>query len=386
MSWRLPSSVFTVLAVLVVGAAGALADPFRPYDRFMEGLLDKWTIPGAALAVARDGDIVLERAYGVADEKTGEAVEPTSLFRIASLSKPLTAVAVMKLIEDNGLDLDEAALAVIYGDRAARVARGDHRLTGITVRQLLEHTGGWDREISGDPMWDDVDGGDEDCSPAIEKRLSRPLDFAPGRRYAYSNFGYCLLGRVIEAASDRPCEIYVRDIILRPAGIDTMQIGSPSKAGRARGEVAYHDRARGQAYGRFSPKAMDAHGGWIASAPDLVRFVLAVDGNPVPPDLLNGASIDTMTARPQNGLWKGRDWYYAKGWSVRPRGRRGKGGKEANWWHGGSLPGSAALLVRSHHGFAWAALFNARPLAHDSFLAELNDGLWEALARVKDWP
>jgi len=320
MTGRLSSSVVTVLAVLVCGSGGVLADPFRPYDDLMENLLDKWTIPGAALAVARDGDIVLERGYGVADEQSGEAVEPDSLFRIASLSKPLTAVAVMKLVDENGLDLDEAALPVIYGDRAPHLARGDHRLIKITIRQLLEHTGGWDRAESGDPMWDDVDGGDDDCSSAIEQRLTTPLDFAPGRRYAYSNFGYCLLGRVIEAAAERPYEAYLQDTILGPAGIETMRIGSPSKAGRAPGEVTYHDRARGQAYGRFSPQAMDAHGGWIASAPDLVRFVLAVDGRPEPPDLLEPVSIATMTARPQNGLWTGKAWYYAKGWSVRPVG------------------------------------------------------------------
>jgi len=380
MGRRLSPSVLTVLAALVCSSTGALADRFRPYDDLTEGLLDKWTIPGAALAVARDGDIVLERGYGVADERTGETVEPDSLFRIASLSKPLTAVAVMKLVEENGLDLDEAALAVIYGSGAARMARGDKRLTEITIRQLLEHTGGWDRDESGDPMWDDVDEDDGDCRPAIEKRMHDALDFRPGHRYAYSNFGYCLLGRVIEAAADRPYEAYLQGAILRPAGIDTMRIGSPSKAGRAPGEVAYHDRARGQAYGRFSPRAMDAHGGWIASAPDLVRFVLAVDGRPEPPDLLDADTIATMTARPQNGLWKGKAWYYAKGWSVRPV------GDEANWWHTGSLPGTAALLVRSHHGFAWAALFNARPLAHDSFLAELDDGLWRALRAVDDWP
>jgi len=381
MCWRLSPWTSAVLAGLfLVGSGAAAADPFRPYDDFMESLLDKWAIPGAALAVARGGDIVLERGYGVADERTGEPVEATSLFRIASLSKPLTAAAVMKLVETGGLGLDERALDVIYGSGASRVATGDDRLIDITVRQLLEHTGGWDRGGSGDPMWDDVDGGDSDCSPAIRKRLRRPLDFAPGHRYAYSNFGYCLLGRVIEAAAERPYEVYVRESILAPAGIAAMRIGSPSKAGRASGEVAYHDRARGRAYGRFSPKAMDAHGGWIASAPDLVRFVLAVDGNPEPPDVLDGDSIAAMTARPRNGLWKGKSWYYAKGWSVRPT------GKDANWWHGGSLPGTAALLVRSHHGFAWAALFNARPLAHDSFLGELNDGLWRALDTVTDWP
>src|SRR5262249_37347090 len=120
--------------------------------------------------------------------------------------------------------------------------------------------------------------------------LGHPLDADPGSRYAYSNFGYCVLGRVIEKISGQSYEAFVREKILAPLGITRMRIGATLDGHQAPGEVRYYtpNNATGTSvfpggeevsgpYGAFFLEAMDAHGGWIASAIDLVRFASALN-------------------------------------------------------------------------------------------------------------
>jgi N-acyl-D-amino-acid deacylase len=131
-------------------------------------------------------------------------------------------------------------------------------------------------------------------------------------------------------------------------------------------------------YGAFYLEAMDAHGGWVSSTVDLLRFVTAVDGLPARPDVLGPASIATMTAKPP-GLWDGSALHYGMGWLVRPA--------EGNWSHGGSLPGTASMLVRTDNGLAWAALFNARAMvANSGFEQQIEAKLWQAISGVTEWP
>jgi hypothetical protein len=140
-------------------------------------------------------------------------------------------------------------------------------------------------------------------------------------------------------------------------------------------------------YGAWCLESMDAHGGWLASAPDLVRFAAAFD-DPRHCKILKSKSIEILFARPpgaagyqRNG--KPRDAYYACGWMVRPVGDKGK----ANTWHSGSLPGTSTLLVRRHDGLTWAVLFNARNSAKKVEPASAIDPLLhEAADAVKNWP
>src|SRR5947208_951497 len=126
--------------------------------------------------------------------------------------------------------------------------------------------------------------------------LGQPLDFDPGMSWAYSNFGYCVLGRIIEKITGRPYEKYVREEVLAPAGITRMRIGASLRAQGSQGEAAYYTRSNSTVrsvfdnaqvplpYGGFYLEAMDAHGGWLASAVDLARFAVALErGAPSPP-------------------------------------------------------------------------------------------------------
>ncbi len=189
-----------------VGVTGEDDPRLAAFDRMMRAFLAGRAIPGAALAVTRHGRLVYARGFGFADRDAGRPVRPRTLFRVASVSKTLTAATVLHLAGRGRLRLDDPVLDVLGpevsgGDRPP----ADPRWSRVTVREALQHRGGWDREASFDPMFRPVAiarefGVEPPAGPdlIIRSMLRRPLDFDPGARYAYSNFGYCLLGRVIE--------------------------------------------------------------------------------------------------------------------------------------------------------------------------------------------
>jgi N-acyl-D-amino-acid deacylase len=229
------------------------------------------------------------------------------------------------------------------------------------------------------------------CETVIRYMLGQKLDFDPGTKYAYSNFGFCVLGRIIERVSGVSYQEFVRREVLEPAGITRMRIGKSLVSDDAAGEVHYYNEGsarsvfpslRGEVpwpYGGFNLEAMDSHGGWIASAIDLVKFANAIDGRRGTP-LLSKGSIAALTSRPAPPLSQTEAAYYGLGWSVRPT------GSGANWWHGGSLPGTTTLLVRAANGYCWAAVFNSRPEGNSKLGAEVDSGMWKAFGEVTEWP
>jgi len=374
-----------------------------PFDHAMEQFMAERAVPGGALAVAKDRRLVYARGYGWADREKRLPARATSLFRLASVSKPITAVAVLKLVEGGKLDLDARPFELL--DLEKQVTRDrtpDERWRQVTVRQLLHHTGGWDRDKSFDPMFRPLQIAREmetrppaDPHAVIRYMLGQPFDFDPGTRYAYSNFGYCLLGRVIEKVSRQSYENFVRAKILMPIGIKRMRIGASVDGQQARGEVRYHAPEESLAanifprgpekvpwpYGGFQLEAMDAHGGWIGSALDLARFAAALD-DPDHSPLLTGKTMRTMYEAPSAPVSRRPDGsldpsWYGCGWSVRPT-RDGK----ANFWHNGSLPGTSTLLVRRGDGVSFAALFNQRSRKDEAIDPMLNG----AANQVQDWP
>ena len=124
------------------------------FDREVEAFMSARKVPGGALAVVKDRQLVYARGYGFADRERQIPAKPDSLFRIASVTKPFTAVAVMKLVEQGKLALDAKAFPLLNLQPAVQSFRDpEPRLRDITVRQLLQHTGGWDRDKSFDPMF-----------------------------------------------------------------------------------------------------------------------------------------------------------------------------------------------------------------------------------------
>ena len=376
------------------------------YDRLIPALMEKYGIAGAAVAVARNGRLVLARGYGYADKETNEPVAPDALFRLASLSKPITSVAVMKLVEEGKLNLDAKALDILSHLKPAPGAQIDTRFHQVTIRQLLWHAGGWDRDKRGgfDPMFRPAETARDmgtpaphSCETIIRWMMGKPLDFDPGTRSVYSNFGYCILGRVIEKVTGQPYEEYVRNRVLGPMGIGRMRIGGTLLSGRVPGEVKYYDHPGARLlpsilpgapgpvpspYGAYDMRTLDSHGGWIASAIDLLRFVNSVDGRGRPA-FLRQSTVRQMLARPAAPIARSGDaTFYAMGWRVRPMGSR-----DANWWHSGSLPGTTTFLARmAVDGMSWAALMNGRPRDFATIGRELDATMGRAFREVASWP
>jgi N-acyl-D-amino-acid deacylase len=394
----------------VVVATGKIDENLASFDRLMTEFLKKHDIPGASLAVTKDGRLVYARGYGYADVEAKRKVQPQSLFRIASISKPITSVAILQLVEQKKLSLDDRVADVLKGTLPFKGSkRIDAQFAKVTIRQLLQHTGGWDRSVSFDPMFRLVDIAKELDVPSPAKiehiiRYMKPrkLDFTPGESYAYSNFGYCLLGRVIEKVSGKSYEAYTKQRVLAPVGIRSMRLGKTPLSSRAPNEVRYYaaknktgksilGRNAGKTvplpYGVWAIEVMDSHGGWIASAVDLAKFAAAFD-DPGKSPLLKQESIATMFKRPPGAPGKNADGspkaaYYGSGWMVRPVGNAGRG----NHWHTGSLDGTSTILVRRHDGLNWVVLFNRRVGYQTGHVASTIDPLVHKAANVVvKWP
>ena len=321
---------------------------FAGFDLVMTSFLKKQQLPGAALAVAQNGKLVYAHGFGYADLEKKEAVQPAALFRIASLSKPITAVAIFQLVERNKLKLDAPVFEVLgLKEPDDPKVKFDARWKHVTILQLMQHTGGWSRERTFDPMFrsplivEELKVAAPACPDAIvQYMLRRPLDFDPGSQYAYSNFGYFLLGRVIEKASGEDYETYVRKEVLAPLGIKSMKLGKTLAADRADGEVKYYASGMSEAvlgpnrgelvslpYGAWNHEAIAAHGGWLASAEELVQFAAAFD-RPAKCRILSEKSIKDMFARPEGAAGPNAARQTQCGvlrlWLVRAAGRRSR--------------------------------------------------------------
>ena len=331
-------------------------------DSTITVFMQKYDIPGLSIAIARDGEFILAKGYGYANVEQSLPVSLVHQFRIASLSKPITAVAVMTLVEQGRLSLDDKVfgsggiLGIAYPPENAYVGM-------ITVRHLLEHTAApeWTNDNK-DPMF---------RQPELDKKSlvawvlkTRTLGEPPGTRYAYSNLGYCILGLVIEEVTGVRYADYARRAIFDPAGANSFALAG-NKRGASPIEVTYYPHNDEDPY-RFPIRRMDAHGGWIANAMDVVRFVMSTDGRSPPEDVLSPASIQIMTT--PSRLNKNQ----ALGWNVN---------KNNNWWHIGELPGTSAILVRTNDGYSWAVLTNKNSDDPD-FPGELDGLTWKVIQGV----
>jgi N-acyl-D-amino-acid deacylase len=410
---------FLATAAVAVPGASALAKPpgterrgLHVYDDLMSDFMAEHKPPGAALAVARNGRLVYAKGFGYADLATKEPVKPESLFRIASISKPLTSAAIFRLAEGDRLSLNDPVLKYVRLEPVLAAGTSlDPRLRSVRIRHCLQHTGGWDWKKSFEPMSGqtakeiarrlhiDVPIKAEQI---IRYTLGKPLDFDPGIKMVYSNFGYCLLGRVIEAVSGQSYESYVTSEVLEPLGIYRMHIGKSTLRGRRTGEVVCYDSKKrigpvvcGIPVGVEAPfpyaielmEPNDSACGWIGSVVDLVRFGVAFDVY-YNCTLLNPQSVRTMLARPdgppgREADGKPKSTYYACGWDVQPADVAGKLTK----WHLGKLSGTCGLLVCRADRIDWAALFNSDGDTESRNFAErLDPLLYHAADSVRNWP
>lgn len=351
-------------------------------DIQMQTFMNNYQIPGATLAITKNGKLVYMRGFGTANQAGTEATQPYHMFRIASISKPITSVAIMKLVENGQLSLNDKPFGpggILNADPYfANANVTDTRIYNITIQNLLEHSAGWNRALpmSPNPLppypWG-YGGSDPidfplhvtqtlgEANPVSERALikfliQKGLDFTPGTAFAYSNVGFLILGEVIEKKTGMSYENYVKQNIFAPLGIYDIRLGKNLLADKQEREGEYINSwttlsayGTGQLvpwqYGGSSVEAMDAHGGWIATPRDLVRLFSAFDGFPSRPDILSPATLQIMTT-PSANLSS-----YAKGIQVNSTGF---------WWHAGALFGSYSWMVRNNSQVTWAVIMNKR--------------------------
>jgi CubicO group peptidase (beta-lactamase class C family) len=370
---------------------GTAVPALAGFDNQLKTFMQARGVTAGQVAVTYQGRLVLARGYSTESSLT---VQPTSLFRIASLSKSVTAAAIVRLVQDGKLSLSTPVTSVLgFTPPAGQTV--DPRLKNATIKRLLQHLGGWDSSVSGDPNFKDAViakavGASLPLGHAdvIKYMAGQPLDVAPGTKYAYSNYGYLLAGRVIEKVSGLSYATYVQQKLLTPLKITRMALGE--SVIKRPGEVPYESQYTGRTvmdssgtvvpfpYGAFSMHTQDANGGWLASAPDLVRWARMFDK---PSTVLNAASLSSIWAKPETGL-NANGSYYGLGWQIRPT----TTGTKQNTWHTGSMAGTYSLLVRTSSGLSWAAVFNRRDDPSGKSYGDIDAAMWTAANSVKTWP
>jgi CubicO group peptidase (beta-lactamase class C family) len=361
----------------ILGCGGASSDELSSSERaamqsVAANFMAAYDVPGVTVAILRGDAVLYNEAFGFANHERSEALSPASLFRIASVSKPITSAAIFTLVEKGKLRLADkvfgpgALLGTDYGKPPYSAY-----LQAVTVDHLLTHSaGGWPNDDS-DPMFRFPQFNHAQLISWAVDHL--PLENAPGEHFAYSNFGYCVLGRIIEKVAQMPYADYVRQQVFTPCKIDDMRISGNTLAERASGEVTYYGQNGENPYD-MNVARMDSHGGWLATAVDLARFAGNVGGRH--PSFLGPESIAAMTTpgpAPQSGEVK-----YARGWLVR---NEGKG----NWWHNGSLPGTTTIMVHTATGFSWAALANTRRQPANDINLALDKMVWDIARQPRSW-
>lgn len=366
-------------------AVGAQNPDMAAFDQVVLDLLQDGLSPAtnASLAVMKDGELVYSRGY--AADGTPE-VSPDSVFRIASVSKTLTATATMTLVESGAVDLDAPISDYLdIGDAE------DDRWSDITVEDLLRHQGGWARDRAGgqDDDGNDIsydpthrpeevaehagkDVEDLETSDYINYIATLDMQFDPGTEYAYSNVGYLLLGQIIEAASGQDYEDYVQQVVLQPLGIESAAVGSNTQDGSRPNEVTYQVSS-GSAYD-VQVEQRAAVGGWTMTAEDAARFAhLMTNGGA--DAVLSPESIETMFSHDEDV-----ETNMTLGWNVHPTSDR--------IWHDGSLPGTTALTVNRPDGTTWVLLINGRADSDDrrDWTKAIRDALHAATTSVPTWP
>ncbi len=363
---------------------GPIVPELAPLESAMTNFLATHNFSAGTLALMKDGKLVFRQGYGWRDTHFNSVIHPDNLFRLASVSKTLTASCIYKLVAAGKITTgtriyDYLGIAPWGG------TLGDSRITNITVQHLLDHAGGWNQSTSpiGDPMFRTVQvstnlGLDYPAGPTnvISWVFSKPLDFAPGTTNVYCNLGYSILGRVIEKAGGKPYLDFIQQDLLVNAGLTNLLGFTNVVQSRSRPadldpwEIWYADQA--QFLTRSSVdfptnintrgidgvdyyESFDSFGGLSASAIGLCHYL-------------------------QNYL----EGYYAR-----------VPGSSFSWNYlfYGSLPGASSVLAQnitqnssSTNGLEFAALFNQRSDLVEGANIAAYTAITNAVASISSWP
>ncbi len=299
-----------IATLLVCGGADAFAQVAQPtpdqlaeLDRRVREHLNDNNIPGGLVAVASRGRIVYLRTYGLADVELSVPVTDSTVFEIGSISKQFVSAAVMLLVQDDKIGLDDPIQHYLPDLPSEWL--------GVTVRQLLTHT-------SGIPDYEEIRTYDVyrfrlTPEEVIQIAHSRPMDFAPGTGWYYSNTGYFLLSMIVERIEGRPLGQVLQSRIFGPLEMTQTRMADPEAIIRHRASGYWVNKA-GQLINRNPTETSSTlgAGGLLSSVHDLAKWDEALYGD----QLLTAGSKATMWTPAI--LPDGENTGYAFGWSVRP--------------------------------------------------------------------
>ena len=332
----------------------------RAMDAVVDSFMNVWSLRGVSLSIMRNDSLVYARGYGRADG--ARPMTPGTLLRMASVSKLLTAVGIMKLQERGKLVLDTPVFGPfgVLTEYDKYITDDNYYL--ITVEHLLRHQAGFTQQ-GGDPMFNtarmmrEIGTSKAPTAEQLTRNLvRRPLAYLPGTTQEYSNFGYLLLSMVIEKLTGEPYEAWMQREVLAPAGCTDFHIGGNHYEDRFPGETRYymHKEARpteafdgrGQVercYGANDIHGLSGAGAWIGSTIELARFVASIDGIPEFADQLSEFSVYQMTQRLSDDI-------YSLGWVDCT--------DYGEWTRTGTFSGTSALVKKFSDGECWILISN----------------------------
>ncbi len=310
----LAASILLALAPIVTAGEDPVA--------FLDGYLKKKQIPGCAIMVRHEGRLALCQGYGLANLEHDVRVTPQTIFQSGSMGKPFTAMAVMLLVEDGKLGLN---------DPVAKYLKVPSSWSGITVRHLLTHTSGLgdypeDFSLRADYTEDDF----------FKMVTAQPLAFAPGARWSYSNLGYLSLGILMHKVTGKFYGEFLQERVFGPLGMKSTRVISESDIipHRAAGYRLRQGELKNQNW--VSPSLNSTADGCLyLTAEDMAKWTEALDEE----KLLSHSSYEEMWSPVK--LNDGSTAPYGFGWGVRktPAGHR-------VLEHGGVWQGFASYIAR----------------------------------------
>ena len=247
-------------------SAAPTTAPLTGWAAFDESLYRQIILGGSqafSVAVSIDGDVVHEAALGLKTFGTFELVDTDDRFRVASISKTITAITVLQLVEGGLIGLDDPVGGLVAA--SVGVAQPSSRSANITVRQLLTHTSGF-------AQYENLFFRNQvaSCEEAAAVGFSRSLSGTPGAGFRYSNMNYCVLGLLVEQLTERPYEQVVYEQLLTPLGISGMRLAPTYDPGP---DEVEHRSAPNRNY----MEVLGAAGAWVATPTDLVAILDSLD-------------------------------------------------------------------------------------------------------------
>lgn len=362
----------------------------RKFDNAILRFMRYWDIKGGSFALMRNDSLLYAKGYGYANIADSTECDVKHIFRVASVSKLITAVAVMHLCEKGHLSPHD----FVFGEEGILndppfLSYRDKNIKKITVDHLLRHTSGFSNP-HGDAAFN---------MELVAAYLGKPLPLSmddmvyyatqnrlrakPGGRYNYSNLGYIVLSKVVEKVSGLPYEQYVKDSVLAPIGCYDIHLANNYSEGFRENEVDYYEVREAEPVPAFDGRdtlVMKSHGGndvhglygaggWVASPVELLKLVSAINKCTNKENFLTSETIDFMTPYQKNSK--------PAGWAS---------SNSKTWLRSGSMSGTSALIKAEENGYTWVFISNSSSWNGPGLSRQMNRDITKAILRVKEWP